>query len=403
MKRRTFLALSLLLPSVGRAARRDLSGKGFTGENPLGVSRAEFAVAQDGMDLIYQRRYAESLELFEEAGIDFPDSPLGPIGRQINWQAMMYENYDFEFDRAWRSDFADANERLKRSRRQTSQAGWYQFLEAVHLGMDAMYDIRHNDYLSAFNKAWDALELIKKVERLAPEFADVQLALGMYNYWRTAISEQVDALPSFGDHRAEGLAQMREAVDKGLLAPAPARLVLTYSYLEKKDYPAAIAEAEGVRDDYPQNILVLMTLGRIYQQAKRARDALATFERILEIEPRNKRVWFHIGEVHYKGRKNNKGAREAYDRYLRTGPADEYRAHTYYRLGMLSRRGRNYDEAIAWFEKSIEVFPKFKKAKKQLEKAKADKIDKPKRKAKPKESAKPRKGDGPQRAKIEPK
>ncbi len=389
MKRRTFLALSLLLPTIGRAASRDLSGKAFTGENPLGVSRAEFRVAQDGMDLIYQRRYAESLELFEEASIDFPDSPLGPVGRQINWQAMMYENYDFEFDRAWRSDFADANERLKRSRRIRSQAGWYQFLEAVHLGMDAMYDIRQNDYLSAFNKAWDALELIKKVQRLAPDFADVDLALGMYNYWRTAITERVDGLPSFGDHREEGLKQMRRAAKDGLLAPAPASLVLTYSYLEGKDYKNAIAEAEAVSNAYPQNILVLMTLGRIYQQAKRHGDALATFERILEVEPKNKRVWFHIGEVHYKSRKNNKGARAAYERYLRTGPLDEYRAHTYYRLGMISRRARNYDEAIAWFEKSIEVFPKFKKAKKQLDKAVADKAKKP-----AKTKAKPRTGGG---------
>lgn len=376
------LAGASLGPSLAFAGRTT-SGKDFSGENPLGVPRAEFAAAQHGMDLIYQRRYNASLQVFEEAGVDFPDSPLGPVGRAIVWQAKMYEDYNFDHARAYRDEYGDGVLRLRRARRDRSRRAWNEFLEAVLLGLDAMWELRHKQYIDAFTKAWDAMELIKSVQRGAPEFHDVQLALGMYNYWRTAITESQEGLPSFGDHRDEGLAQMIHARDHGLLAVAPSSLVLTYSYLEKKDFKAAIAEAERVRKDYPTNILVEMTLGRVYRKAKQYDQSLAAFDRILKLDPRSKRVWFHIGETHYTAKDNHDGAKEAYEKYLATNPMPEYRAHTYYRLGMLEKRDRNWDGAIAWFEQSIDTYPKFKKAKVRLDETIAAKARKGETKATP--------------------
>jgi tetratricopeptide (TPR) repeat protein len=372
--RRTALGLfggALLAPSW--AFGDDVSGKSFSGENPLGVPRPEFRAAQDGLDLIYQRRYKESLQVFEVAGVDFPDSAIGPVGRALVWQAVMYEDYDFDQERAYRGEYADGMDRIKRGRRDTSRKTWNDFLEAVLLGLDAMYDFRHGDVLRAFNKAWDAMELIKTVQRAAPTFYDVKLALGMYDYWRTVFSQSIDGLPNLGDFRAVGLAQMQEAREKGILAQAPAALVLAYSYLEKKDYKAAITEAEGVRDLYPGSVLIETTLGRVYRKADRFDDSLRSFERVLEINPRNKRVWFHIGETHYDAKKDRQAAWDAYEKYLATAPIDEYRAHTYYRFGLLERRARNHDQAIGWFEKCLELLPKFKKAKQRLEETVAEK------------------------------
>ena len=374
----TLLAAAMLLPASAFAGRASPSGKNFTGENPLNVSRAEFAGTQEGMDLLYQRRYSEALEQFEEMGIDFPDSPIGPVGRSLVWQAIMFENYDFSQERAYLTEYADAKDRLKRAERSGDDKAWVYFLNAVHLGVDAMYDVRKERYLPAFDKAWEALEYIKKVERLAPEFHDVQLALGLYNYWRSAITDQVGALPDFGDHREEGLAQMKLAKDKGLLASAPASLVLTYSYLEARKYDDAVTEAMWARKRYPDNLLNELTLGRVYRYARKYDEALASFDRVLEIDPDNDRVWFQIGEAKYKSRRDNDGARAAYKKYLASEPLPVYAAHTYYRLGMLERRLRRYDEAIAYLEKAVEVWPKFKRAGERLEEVRKQKEKAPK-------------------------
>jgi len=355
-----------LLPASGQARSRDLSGKGFTGENPLGVARAEFRFAQEGMELLYERRYLEALQVFEVAGVEFPDSALGPLGRSLVYQAMMIENYDFAWDAPYRSEFAEAKDSLRMARRSGHNRGWVYFMHAVHLGVDAMYDVRKSEYVSALNKAWDAIEYIKKLHRLEPDFHDAKLALGMYNYWRTAITERVPYLPRFGNHREKGLRQMREAREHGFLCSAPASMALTYSYIEGRKWKEATEESSWAQARYPNNIINQMTLARVYRQKKDYSRALAAFERVLEIDPDNKRVHFHIGEVHYKSRKSNDRAKASYTHYLSTDPPPELRAHTYYRLGLLERRVRNYDAAIAWLEKAINLWPRFKVAGKRL-------------------------------------
>ena len=367
------ILLTLLISPAGAQARvRDLSER-FTGENPLGVQRAEFRYAQEGMELIYQRKHLEALELFEVAGIDFPNSPLGPVGRSLVYQSMMIENYDFVWDDPYQSDFSEGKERLRMALRSGHDRSWVYFLYAVHLGIDAMYDVRKGEYVAALNKAWDAMEYIKKLSRREPEFHDVKLALGLYNYWRTAITESVPYLPRFGDHREEGLRQLREAREQGFLCVAPASIALTYSYIESRKWKEAIAEAQWAQQRYPNNIINQMTLARIHRKRKQYSEAFSAFDRILEIDPDNRRVHFHIGETYYKQRKDNAKAEASYRRYLDTEPPAELRAHTYYRLGLLQRRARNYDAAIEWLQKSIDTWPRFKAAGKRLKEVLAEK------------------------------
>lgn len=366
------LAMALAMPGLAEAKHRNKSGKNFTGENPLDVPRAEFQAAQEGMELIYQRRLGDALDVFEAAGMDFPDSPLGSVGTAVVYQAIMFENYDFSLDRAYLQESAESDKRFERVARSPDKKAWNLFLLAVHQGVGAMYHVRHLDYLSGFNLAWEALENVKKVERLAPEFQDVKLALGLYNYWRTAYTDQVEFLPSFGDHRAEGLAQMRLARDKGLLAPAPASLALAYSLMESKDYEGALKESLWCRERYPTSVLNEMTLAQIYRNLKRYDEALAALEGARKIAPENGRLWWQIGETHYKSRRNNEAAMEAFKKYLESGPLPEYQAHTHYRLGLLERRQRHYELAIHHLEQAVAAWPKFKSAGVKLEQVRAE-------------------------------
>ena len=365
-------AISLGLPGVADAKHRNKSGKNFTGENPLDVPRAEFQAAQEGTELIYQRRMGDALDVFEGVSINHPDSPLGPLGVAIVYQAIMFENYDFSLDKAYLQASADAQQRFDRVARSRDKKAWNLFLLAVHQGVNAMYHVRHLDYLSGFNLAWEALENVKKVERMAPEFYDVQLALGLYNYWRTAYTEKIDFLPKFGEHRAEGLAQMQLAKEKGLLGRAPASLALTYSYMEGKDYEAALTEALWARERYPTSVLNEMTLSRVYRHLKRFPEALAVLENARTIAPDCGRLWWQIGETHYKSRKNNEDAKDAFKKYLESEPLPEYKAHTLYRLGLLERRQRRYEMAIHYLEQAVATYPKFKTAAKKLEQVQAE-------------------------------
>jgi tetratricopeptide (TPR) repeat protein len=368
LHRRAFLQVSgllLLAPSAWAGRGERDSGRNFTGENPLGVSRAEFQAAQEGMELVYQRRYMLALETFEAAADDFPDSPLGPVGRAIVWQAWMFEDYDFRFDDQYKREYADATDRFKRAVRKGELRNWNWFLEAVHTGIHAMYAIRSGEYIAAFNEAWDALELVKKINRAVPAFVDLELALGLYNYWRSALTDQIEGLPSFGDHREEGLAQMKKAKKEGLLAPPPASLCLSYSYMEGERWDEAIAEGLWARKRYPDNVLNEMTLARVYRGAEKFDEALAALANVKRISPENKRLAWQIGETHYKSRRNNQAAREAFQAYFDSKPSPEFQAHALYRLGLIASRERKDAEALAFLDRAAEVYPKFKRSAKK--------------------------------------
>lgn len=358
--------LALCAPLSAVAGPKQSSGRGFTGENPIGVPRDMFLFAQEGLELMYQRRYADALAAFEEAGVAYPDSPLGPIGRAVVYEAQMFENYDFSKERVYYQEIAEAKERMEIVIGRGELQAWNHFMRAALLGIDAMHDTRKSEYLTAFNKAWDALDSMKRVERIAPQWKDVQLALGLYNYWRTVITEEVDYLPSFGDKRQEGLRQMQLAKDEGLLARAPASLALTWTYLEQNDHQKALAEGLWARSQYPNSIINEMTLSRVFRAADRFDDGIDALDRVNRIDPQNKRVWFQYGEAYYKARKDNTRARQMYQKYLATNPMPEYASHAWYRLGLLSKRERKYDDAIGFLEKAVAAYPKWKAAGERL-------------------------------------
>jgi tetratricopeptide (TPR) repeat protein len=210
---------------------------------------------------------------------------------------------------------------------------------------------------------------MKRVQRRAPEFVDVQLALGVYNYWRTVLTESIKVLPRVGDRRAEGLAQLRAARQRGLLASVPASFALTFSLIEGGNTTAAIEEARTTGLQYPQSVLNQMILAQAYRKAKQFDESLALLATVLERTPEVERAWFAIAEVHYSARTNNDAARAAYKRYLKSDPVPAYTAYTFYRLGQLEARSRNYEAAISFYERALAIEPKFSRAKKRLEDA----------------------------------
>jgi len=319
--------------------------------------------------MIYSRQYQDALKQFREVTELYPDSPVGPFGRSVVYQAMMLENFDYEYRDVYRVEADKALALVERSKKSGQQKGWNWFLYAGIIGLDGLDRVREGDYLTAFNKGWEALEAMKKAKKYEPTFADPDLGLGIYNYWRTAITDQVDFLPRFGDHRAEGIQQMEHARDNGLLVWAGASFALAYTYKEERDYDKAIAECLMLQEDYPDSIINNMLLGRVYQQSKDYDKAIATYQKVLDTDPENRRILWHFGDCYYKTRKNNDKAKEYFNKYLETSIPDAYRCHTHYRLGQIADRQKDYDEAVRQYRSALEADSSYKSAQKRYEKA----------------------------------
>ena len=367
MRRYPMFAGALLLAFVLSIPWASARAREFTGENTLGVETDLMQRTQQGLEMIYQRQHKEALRHFREVREIYPDSPAGSFGRSVVFQAMMLENFDYGYRDTYQVEAEKALALVERALNSPDQKAWNYFLYAGIIGLDGLDRVREGDYLTAFNKGWDALEAMKKSKRHAPEFADPDLGIGIYNYWRTAITSRVDFLPKFGDHRAEGIQQMEHARDNGMLVWAGASFALSYTYMEERDYDKAIAECITLQAEYPNSIINNMLLARIYTKSKNYDGALAALEQIQQTDPSNRRVLWHIGDTYYKSRRDDDEAKQAFTEYLEHTIPAPYRCHTEYRLGQIAQRARDYAVAARHFELALQANPKYSPAKKRLE------------------------------------
>ena len=77
------------------------------------------------------------------------------------------------------------------------------------------------------------MKAIERAKKLAPEFPDLKLGDGLFNYWRTVISRSVKGLPDFKDKRKLGIEQMEYVQDNGIFLGPAATFALTYTWLEE--------------------------------------------------------------------------------------------------------------------------------------------------------------------------
>ncbi|MCK6526597.1 tetratricopeptide repeat protein [Myxococcota bacterium] len=355
------LSLVALLALPGTASAR----RTFTGENHLDVPRPLMKATQEGLEMIYRREYVPALDHFEGISKDFPDSPVGHVGRALAFQSMMLENFDLSHEAAYARERDAAYALVNRALKSTQRQAWNHFLYAVVVGLDGIHEARRGDMLTGLNKGWDAVEAMKKARRLDPDFADPELGIGIYNYWRTALTEGNKQLPKFGDHRAEGIAQMTSAQQRGFLTWAAAGFTLAFTYWEDKKPDQAVAECEKLLKEYPESVITRMLLGRVHAKADRVDAALAQYREIQRLAPQNQRVLFLIGDLLFK-KKDDRGAEEHFMKYLATRPMELAQASAWFRIGQIRERAHDVEGALGAYQAALQLAPKYSQAEKRL-------------------------------------
>lgn len=304
-------------------------------------------------ELIYQRRYSEARTLLDEVAVKYPTTGWGPLGVSLIYQALMFENYDYRYEKQYELSIAGAKKQLEKGLAEPGNDALDNFLMAATLGVDAIHSMRKTEYVSALNKAYDALKHLDQTKKLAPTFVDAQLGDGLYNYWRSVISMQSKAIPDAGDKRAEGLEQMKKVEKEGVFLAPAASLALAYSYVEQRQLKNAMDRCLYLRLKYPDNVINNMTLGRIYTSMRRYEDALRVYDEIIADASSNQRVYYHRGVVLARMARYDE-ALKSYETYV--GFKDvptEYLGQTYYRLGALYVRQKDNAKAKTYFEQAV--------------------------------------------------
>ncbi len=319
----------------------------------LGSDVALVEATRAAVELVYARRYKEARRALDSLGFRYSTVGVGPVGMALVYQAMMFENYDFRYERQYRASFDQARAQLAAGAKVPGDDALEAFLGAGLVGVDAIHAMRKGELLTALSRALEAMKGLERTRTLAPAFKDALLGDGLYLYWRSVVTRSSRALPDFPDRRAEGVARMREAERGATFLGAGATLALAFAHIEERQLPQALERCLSLRLRYPDNIVSNMTLGRVYTSLRRYDDALRVYREIRVDDPSNQRVHYFLGLVQAR-MGNDRDAEKAYQTYLGfNGLQPDQRGQTWYRLGSLYAKRGDRARAEAAFEASI--------------------------------------------------
>lgn len=324
---------------------------------------------QRGVELIFRRDYNGARDHFERLDDAYPGTGVQEVVDVMVWQALMLENFDFRFDKQYWTSSGKAREALGAAMKQEGAEGWEHLLMCGVSGIEAIHTMRQSQYTKALSLAFEAMGHLKEARANAPEFPDLLLADGMYNYWRTVVTLNSKVLPDFGDHRVKGIEQVKAVEESGVFLGPAATLSMAFTWLEEGHNKKALASCQKNRRAYPKSVINNLVTGSTYIYLKQYDNALTVFDEILAVDPKNKRVRYWRGVAYLKKGEPDKAIAEL-NTYLGFEYLEKYqRAAAYWRLGVAQQRKKDWAAAEKAFNEAIRI-DKHKMAKKSLDRQK---------------------------------
>lgn len=315
------------------------------GAKALGLPADYVRRTRAGFSLVFERDYDGARRHFVKLDQDHPGTGISTSVDALIWQALMLENFDFRYDKEYEAANTVALNTLDAALDDPSHQGWDHFQIAGLMGVEAIHMVRHGSYLPALNQAFEAMDHIQRAREAAPDFIDLDIADGMYNYWRTVVTMSSRMLPDFGDNRALGIRQMQNVEKNGFFLSHPATLALAFTWLEERDYKKATASCRRNEARYPDNVINNLLLGQSLLYQRKYDDAIDVFRRIQKDSPENNRVYYYIG-LSYLRKGHPRTAIQNLERYLASDHLEGWqRASGHYRLGQSHYRLKAYKSA----------------------------------------------------------
>jgi tetratricopeptide (TPR) repeat protein len=245
---------------------------------------------QAGIQDVYNLSFDSARAKFNDVAQTKPNDPTGPFFiAMVDWWNIAIHIDDESLDRPFLTKLnhviAMCDERLDKNGDDVEAL----FFKGGALGFKGRLYANRGDWVKSANAGHDALPLVQKAYKLAPDNADILLGIGIYNYYAAVIPEQFPFVkpvmiffPS-GD-KAKGIEQLKTASEKATYARIESAYFLLQVYQNyEKRYADAQPLAAGLHQRFPDNVIFHKFLGRAYAGLGYYPELDSTFTSILNL------------------------------------------------------------------------------------------------------------------------
>jgi len=229
-----------------------------TKDNPPATTFQANQKILDGINLIYDRRFADAETLFKKITTDAPRDPSGYFYlAMITWSRLAAGFWTPETVKEYKKRIDRAIE-VAQARVDGEGANSYDFFYlGGALGFKGRFELMKGNMFSSFLLASDAIEALKTCREMAPEDKDVLLGIGTFDYYTAKLSGVLKFLTYFLLHRGdikEGLRKLNEAALHAIYSSTEAKSVLLYIELfSEQNFPHALSLATDLSNRYTEN------------------------------------------------------------------------------------------------------------------------------------------------------
>jgi tetratricopeptide (TPR) repeat protein len=235
----------------------------------------------DGIEASFRENYPVAESSFNRLIHTAPKDPAGYFFKAALYQAEMI---DYESDFREKGFYENvrlakdlAGERIQDDRKDA----WAYLLLGNAYGAKGLYDARKGNWWSGLNNGLSAKSALKEAMKQNPELYDAYVGLGSYHYWASVVTKAFWWLPFFGDHREEGMKEMKLAYEKSIFSSDAAANGLVWMYIQEKKFASALDLAQKMQDKYPEGKSFLWALAQAYYEKRDWNDALSKYQELL--------------------------------------------------------------------------------------------------------------------------
>jgi tetratricopeptide (TPR) repeat protein len=238
------------------------------------------SLLRSGIDKIISQDYRGAEKVFLSLNSKYPDLPLGEIYLAAN---EITESVDLAVE--LNENFVDsllseAMEKTELLLDKDDESLWNNYYEALIHGYKAYYHSITGNLISAFADGVLSLRAFQICIELNENFHEAYIALGTYNYWKSAQSESFLWLPFVEDNRNEGIELLEKSIRNFSYNKHLAAYSLIWIYIDYQKIEKAANLAEQMLLQYPNSRFFRWALARAYQDLDKEK-AIKVFNEIL--------------------------------------------------------------------------------------------------------------------------
>ncbi len=258
------------------------------------------SLLKDGIENIILQKYDAASNSFSYLEKEFPRNPLGCIYIAAAKIAEAVD-YEEELDEDLiDSLLSNAEDKVHTLLEEDEDNIWNNYYDALIYGYRAYFKALSGNIVTAFSDGVFSLRAFQTCLELDPNFYEAYIALGTYNYWKSAQSKSLLWLPFISDNRDEGIHYLEKAIKNSSYNKYLAAYSLAWIYIDFGESQKAVDLSLKMLKDYKESRYFRWCLARAYQDIDKSK-AIDVFREILtSIEKLPNRNYFNDVVIRHK-------------------------------------------------------------------------------------------------------